>query len=145
MPQTDARPAHRIAPMFWYSALACLAMSVLGAFLLKAALSANPADTGIARFYAVGICSCLILAFPLFFITLRWSAAGALGMWLLTFAVAALAALAGAFGLATPLIALLIFAALVSTVTHFRGQKASANPETSDARSTPLNESAGDL
>jgi uncharacterized membrane protein YhaH (DUF805 family) len=131
MPQTDAHPAKRIDAMFWYSALACLATSVVGAWLLKFAFSENPADTGIAKSYAVGICSCLILALPAFLITVRWSAAGAIGMWLLTAAVAALATLGGAFGLATPLIAILIFAASISTATYFKDRKPAQNPETS--------------
>jgi len=104
---------------------------LLGALLLKFAFSENPADTGIARSYAVGICSCLVLALPAFLITVKWSAVGALGMWLLTSAVAAQATLADAFGLATPLIAILIFVASISTATYLKGRKPVENPETS--------------
>lgn len=130
MPETGARSAKRTDRMFWYCAFACLALSLLGAYLLKLAFSLNPAATGIARSYAAGICSCLILALPAFLITVKWSAAGTVGMWLLTSAVAALAALADAFGLATPLIAILIFAASVATATYLKDRNSVQSPKT---------------
>jgi len=101
--------------MFVYSALACLASSVLGALLLRFALSADPSDTGVSRNYAVALCCCLILSFPLFLLTIRSSKLGTIAMWALTVAVAVIASLAGAFGLATPVIAVLIFAASIAT------------------------------
>jgi hypothetical protein len=105
--------------MFVYSALACLAATVLGAFLLKYAFSAKPSDTGIARNYAVTLCCCLILSFPAYLITLKSSAAGSVVMWSLTAIFASIAGLAGAFGLATPLIAIYIFAAsIASSIWH---------------------------
>jgi hypothetical protein len=130
MPQTGAQNAKRIDRMFWYCAFACLATSLLGAFLLKLAFFLNPAATGIERPYAVGISSCLILALPAFLITVKWSAAGTIGMWLLTSAVAVLAALANAFGLATPLIAVLIFAASISTATYLKDRNSAQSPKT---------------
>jgi hypothetical protein len=109
--------------MFVYSALACLAASVLGALLLRFAWTANPADTGIGRRYAVGLCSCLIFSFPLYLISLKSSKAGAIAMWALTAIVAALATLGGAFGLATPIIAVLIFAASIATSIWHKHKK----------------------
>jgi hypothetical protein len=105
--------------MYVYSALACLATSVFGALLLRYAFTADPADTGIPRTYAVGLCCCLILSLPLYLITLKSSRLGAIAMWTLTVVVAALAAMAGAFGLVTPIIAVLIFAAsIASSIWH---------------------------
>jgi FtsH-binding integral membrane protein len=109
--------------MFVYSALACLAASILGALLLRYAFTANPSDTGIPRNYAVALCSCLILSLPLFLVTMKSSKAGAIAMWALTAAVAILATLAGAFGLATPVIAVLIFAASIATSIWHKHKK----------------------
>jgi FtsH-binding integral membrane protein len=101
--------------MFVYSALACLAASVLGGLLLRYAFTADPADTGVPRKYAVDLCYCLILSLPLYLLTLKSSRLGAIAMWALTVVVAALATMAGAFGLATPIVAVLIFAASIAT------------------------------
>jgi FtsH-binding integral membrane protein len=109
--------------MFVWSAIACLAASVLGVLLLRYAFTANPADTGIPRSNAVALCYCLILSCPLFLITLKSSRIGAVLMWALTAVVALLAALAGAFGLATPIIAVLIFAASIATSIWHKHRK----------------------
>jgi hypothetical protein len=109
--------------MFVYSALACLAASVLGALLLRYAETANPADTGIPRRYAVALCCCLILSLPVYLLTLKSSTVGTIATWLLTAVIAGLAALAGAFGLATPIIAVLIFAASVATSIWHKHKK----------------------
>jgi len=109
--------------MFVWSALACLAASVLGALLFRYALSADPADTGIARRYAVALCCCLILALPLYLLTLKSSKTGSIAMWALTAVVAGIATLAGAFGLATPIIAVLIFAASIATSIWHKHRK----------------------
>jgi uncharacterized membrane protein YhaH (DUF805 family) len=120
MAQASGESAKRIDQLFWYCAIACLATSILSCFLLRAAFSADPSDTGIARSYAVSICGCLIFALPVFLITVRWSAAGMAGMWLLACVVAALAALAHAFGLVTPLLAILIFSASIATAIFLK-------------------------
>jgi hypothetical protein len=105
--------------MFVSSAVACLAVSVFGALLLRYAFSADPADTGVPRDYAVALCGLLILSFPVYLLTLKSSKAGTIATWLLTAAIAVLAAIAGAFGLATPIIAVLIFAAsIASSIWH---------------------------
>jgi hypothetical protein len=109
--------------MFVYSALACLAASVLGTLLLRYAFTANPADTGIARNYAVALCCCLIFSFPLYLLTLKSSKVGTIAMWALTAAVAVIATLAGAFGLATPVIAVLVFAASIATSIWHKHKK----------------------
>jgi hypothetical protein len=101
--------------MFVFSALACLAASVLGALLLRYALTANPSDTGVPRNHAVALCVCCILSFPVYLLTLKSSKVGAIATWLLTVVVAGIAAFAGAFGLATPIIAVFIFAASIAT------------------------------
>jgi hypothetical protein len=130
MSQAGAQNAKRIDRIFWYCAFGCLAMSLLGAFLLKLAFFLDPANTGIARPYAVGISSCLILTLPAFLITIKWSDAGAIGIWLVTSAVAALATLAGAFTLATPLLAILIFAASISTAVYLKDRNSAPSPKT---------------
>jgi hypothetical protein len=109
--------------MFVYSALACLAATILGGLLLRYAYSASPSDTGIARNYAVDMCYCLILSFPAYLITLKSSAAGTIVMWALTAVFAAIAGLAGAFGLATPLICVFIFAASIASSIWYRHKK----------------------
>jgi Na+/melibiose symporter-like transporter len=101
--------------MFLWSALACLAASVLGVLLLRYSFFADFPGLEIPHRYAVALYCCLILTCPLFLITLKSSKVGSVALWALTVAVAALAAVAGAFGLATPIIALLIFAASVVT------------------------------
>jgi FtsH-binding integral membrane protein len=101
--------------MFVSSAFACLAVSVLGALLLRYASTADPSDTGIPRRYAMALCCSLILSLPVYLLTLKSSRLGAIATWLLTAAIAGLAALAGAFGLATPIVAVLIFAAYIAT------------------------------
>jgi FtsH-binding integral membrane protein len=115
MPKSRSHHWRHYDQMFVYSALACLANSVLGAFLLKAAFTADPSDTGIPRNYAIALCCCLILSLPAYLITMKSSKLGTIIMWALTGVIAALAGLAGAFGLATPLIAVLIFAASIAT------------------------------
>jgi hypothetical protein len=109
--------------MFVYSALACLANSVLGGFLLRLAFTADPADTGIARNYAIALCCCLILSLPVFLVTLKSSAVGTFATWALTAVIAIIAALAGAFGLATPIIAVLVFAASIATSIFHKHRK----------------------
>lgn len=109
--------------MFVCSALACLAASVLGGSLLHYAFNADPSDTGIPRNYAVALCCCLILSLPLLLLTMKSSKLGAIAMWALTVAVAVIAALAGAFGLATPVIAVLIFAASIATSIWHKHKK----------------------
>jgi len=109
--------------MFVYSALACLAVSVLGALLLRYAFSADPSDTGIPRPYAVALCWSLILSLPVYLLTLKSSMLGAIATWLLTAVIASLAAIAGAFGLATPIVAVLIFAASIATSIWHKHKK----------------------
>ena len=109
--------------MFVWSALACLAVTLLGALLLRHAFSADPSDTGIPRNYAVALCCTLILSLPVYLLTLKSSKLGAIATWVLTSAIAGLAALAGAFGLATPLIAILIFAASTATSIWHKHKK----------------------
>jgi hypothetical protein len=109
--------------MFVFSALACLAVSVLGALLLRHAFSADPVDTGISRRYAVALCCCLILSLPVYLLTLKSSQLGAIATWLLTAVIAGLSAVAGAFGLATPVIAVLIFAASIATSIWHKHKK----------------------
>jgi FtsH-binding integral membrane protein len=101
--------------MFIYSAVACLAVSVLGTLLLRYAFSADPSNTGIPRRCAVDLCCGLALSLPIYLLTLKSSKVGAIATWLLTAAIAGLAAKCGAFGLATPIIAVLIFAASCAT------------------------------
>jgi hypothetical protein len=101
--------------MFVWSALACLAASILGTLLLRYSFTADFPGLGIAHRYAVALYCCLILACPLFLLTLRSSKVGSIAMWALTAVVAAIAAVAGAFELATPIIALFAFAASVAT------------------------------
>jgi FtsH-binding integral membrane protein len=124
--------------MFVYSALACLAVSVLGALLLRYAFTADPADTGIARDYAMALCCCLILSLPVYLLTLRSSKLGTIAIWALTVAIASIAAMAGAFGLATPIIAVLIFAASIATSVWHKHKKTALNdapqPGSADAR-----------
>lgn len=121
--------------MFVWSALACLAVSVLGALLLRHAFSADPADTGVPRRYAVALCCSLILSLPVYLLTLKSSKIGAIATWLLTAGIACLAGLAGAFGLATPIIAILIFAASIATSIWHKHKKVVLDdePETSAA------------
>jgi FtsH-binding integral membrane protein len=109
--------------MFVYSALACLAASALGGLLLRYAFTADPSDTGIPRNYAVDLCYCLIFSLPLFLITLKSSKMGAIAMWALTAITATIATLAGAFGLATPVIAVLLFAASIATSIWHKHKK----------------------
>jgi FtsH-binding integral membrane protein len=109
--------------MFIYSGLACLAVSVLGALLLRYAFTADPSDTGIPRHYAVALCCSLILSLPVYLLTLKSSKIGTIATWLLTAAIAGLAAMAGAFGLATPIIAVLIFAASIATSIWHKHKK----------------------
>jgi drug/metabolite transporter (DMT)-like permease len=109
--------------MFVSSALACLAASVLGALLLHYAFIADPSDTGIPRNYAVALCCCLILSLPFYLLTLKSSKLGTIVMWALTAIVSIIAALAGAFGLATPIIAVLIFAASIATSIWHKHKK----------------------
>ena len=109
--------------MFVWSAIACLAVSVLGALLLRHAILADPADTGIPRNYAVTLCCCLILSLPVYLLTLKSSAVGTIATWLLTSVIACIAAFAGAFGLATPIIALLVFAASIATSIWHKHKK----------------------
>jgi uncharacterized membrane protein YhaH (DUF805 family) len=123
MPTSAASRARRFDSTFWWSAVGCLALSVFGAVLLKAALTENPDDTGIARSYAVAMCCSLIFALPAFIVTIKWHGTGAILMWLLTTLIAVLAALAGAFGLATPLIVVLIFAASIATATWHKHRR----------------------
>ena len=127
--------------MFVYSALACLAVSVLSGFLLRAALSADPSDTGIPRDYAVTLCCLLILTLPVYLLTLKWSKVGAIAMWTLTAVTAMLAALAGAFGLATPIIAVLIFAASIATSIWHKHKKIVSDDAPQPAPSTPATDS----
>jgi hypothetical protein len=109
--------------MFLWSALACLAASVLGVLLLRHSFSADFPGLGIAHRYAVPLYCCLILSGPLFLITLNSSKVGSFAMWALTAVVAAIAAVAGSFGLATPIIALFIFAASVATSIWVKHKK----------------------
>jgi len=109
--------------MFLWSALACLAASVLGVLLLRYSFNADFPGLGIAHRYALALYGCLILSGPLFLITLKSSRAGSIAMWALTAVVAAIAAVAGAFGLATPIVALLIFAASVATSIWHKHRK----------------------
>jgi FtsH-binding integral membrane protein len=115
MPKSRSHHWKHYDQMFVYSALACLAASVLGALLLRYAFSADPSDTGIPRNYAVVLCCLLILSLPLYLLTLKSSKLGTIAMWTLTAVVALISSLAGAFGLATPIIAVLIFAASIAT------------------------------
>src|ERR1700722_8502233 len=109
--------------MFVWSVIACLAASVLGTLLLRYFFSADFPGLGIAHRYAVALYCCLILSGPLFLIPLKSSMAGSIAMWALTGVVATIATFAGAFGLATPIIALLIFAASVATSIWVKHRK----------------------
>jgi hypothetical protein len=109
--------------MFVWSALACLALSVLGGLLLRYSFSADFPGLEIAHPYALALYSCLIVTGPLFLLTLKSSKVGSIAMWALTSVVAAIATVAGAFGLATPIIAVLIFAASVATSIWHKHRK----------------------
>jgi len=109
--------------MFLWSALACLAASVLGVLLLRYSFFADFPGLEIPHRYAVALYCCLILSGPLFLITLKSSKVGSIAMWALTAVVAAIAAVAQSFGLATPIIALLIFAASVATSIWHKHRK----------------------
>jgi hypothetical protein len=109
--------------MFVSSACACFAVSLLGALLLRYAFTADPSDTGIPRGYAVALCCSLILSLPAYLLSLKSSKAESIATWLLTAAIAGLAALAGAFGLATPIVAVLIFAASIVTSIWYKHSK----------------------
>jgi hypothetical protein len=109
--------------MFLWSALACLAASVLGVLLLRYSFSADFPGLEIPHRYAIALYCCLILTCPLFLITLKSSTLGSIAMWALTAVVATIATFAGAFGLATPIIALLIFAASVATSIWMKHRK----------------------
>jgi hypothetical protein len=122
--------------MFIYSALACFATSVLGAFLLRAAFYADPSDTGIPKNYALALCCCLIVSLPIYLITLKSSKLGAIAMWILTSITGALATCAGAFGLVTPIIAVFIFAAsIASHIWHKHTKVILANATTDSLES----------
>jgi hypothetical protein len=125
--------------MFISSALACLAVTSLGALLLRYAFSAAPVHNGIARNYAVALCCCLILSLPVYLLTLKSSAVGSIATWLLTLVIAGIAAVAGSFGLATPIIAVLIFAAPIATSIWHKHKKVVLDDEAEtgavDARS----------
>jgi len=123
MTQPPANRWRHFDHMFIYSAIACLANSLLGGILLKFAFSANRSDTGIPRDYAVALCCCCILSLPVYLLTLKSSKAGTIATWLLTAVIAGIAAVAGAFGLATPIIAVLIFAASIATSIWHKHKK----------------------
>jgi len=74
--------------MFVWSALACLAVTILGALLLRYAFSADPSDTGIPRNYALALCCTLILSLPVYLLTLKSSKLGTIATWVLTAAIA---------------------------------------------------------
>jgi len=120
--------------MFVWSAIACLAASVLGGLLLRYSFFADFPGLEIPHRYAAALYSCLILTCPMFLITLKSSKVGSIAMWGLTAVVAAIATFAGAFGLATPIIALLIFAASVATSIWVKHRKIVLDeaPQTND-------------
>jgi len=109
--------------MFVWSALACLAVSVLSVLLLRYSFFADFPGLEIPRRYAVALYCCLILTCPLFLLTLKSSKVGSIAMWALTAVVAAIATFAGAFALAMPIIAVLIFAASVATSIWVKHKK----------------------
>jgi FtsH-binding integral membrane protein len=135
MPKARSHHWRHYDRMFVYSALACLAASVLGALLLRYASTADPSDTGIPRNYAVALCYCLMLSLPAFLITLKSSLAGTIAMWALTAVFASIAGAAGAFGLATPLIAVLIFAASIATHIYHKHTKIVVDEEVEERAS----------
>jgi hypothetical protein len=132
--------------MFVWSAIACLAASVLGGLLLRYSFSADFPGLEIPHRYAIALYSCLILTCPLFLLTLKSSKLGSIAMWALTGVVATIATFAGAFGLATPIIALFIFAASVATSIWLKHRKIVLDdaPQTSEQTSEQARESGSE-
>jgi hypothetical protein len=110
---------------------------------LRYSFSADFPGLGIAHHYAVALYCCLILSGPLFLITLKSSKVGSISMWALTAVVAAIAAVAESFGLATPIIALLIFAASVATSIWVKHRKIALDDPPQAREQTGISDSGG--